>query len=175
MTRTRNAVDFLHKFRAIRAQYEKLFGPHIAKIRQQLTESCREPCPEIDQSLEAHIRQYVVNAFLSSLNWRMGVCPTEGLPNLVPETPITSLTSSKRSRTRFLDYLGLDAEENNLPLMIVETKRPSSELPGLESGEKPASTLPEIVERGLAGELLTREWSKWLADLRDYVSLSTQI
>ena len=88
--------------------------------------------------------------------------PEDGLPSLVPEAPVRS---QHRGTIRFLDYLGIEAETEN-PLLIVETKRPSAELP---STLKPAATYSEVICRGLAGEPLSGEWNKWLLDLIDYL------
>ena len=76
--------------------------------------------------LEAHAREFMVNSVLEALNWRMSIAGDEYLPNLVPEAPLQSVG---RDTTRFLDYLGLERETDR-PLLIVESKRPSSKLPG---------------------------------------------
>lgn len=160
VSRIINSYDFLIKFRGIRRSYQKKFGPLVSRVREYYTEKPEEEL--VDQSLEAHIRVYIVNSFLSALNWRLDEGPENGLPNLVPEVPILS---KERGSIRFLDYLGLE-RTNHDPLMIVETKRPSSQLPHTN---KPASVYSEIVSRGLAGEALNGEWNKWLQDIRDYV------
>lgn len=103
-----------------------------------------------------------MNAFLAALNWRFDQTPDNGLPNLVPESPVRS---QQRGTIRFLDYLGLERQTDN-PLLIVETKRPSAELP---STLEPAATYSEIVSRGLAGASLSGQWNQWLKDLSDYV------
>jgi hypothetical protein len=121
----------------------------------------------LDESLEGHARAYIVNGLLAALNWRLDARPEDGLPNLVPEAPVRSHATAT---IRFFDYLGLEKGTNN-PLLIVETKRPSAELPRAQS---PAATYSEIVSRGLAGEKLKGEWSAWLDDLRDYVRSASQ-
>jgi hypothetical protein len=86
---------------------------------------------------------------------------------LVPEAPIKS---EERGTTRFLDYFGLERQTND-PLLVVETKRPKSQLPRLaaQSDDHLSSTIPEIISRGLAGEAVMGEWREWLATLQDYV------
>lgn len=168
MTGPRNANEFRTEFRRLRKKYEKDYGPLLQRIRAKYARDSLTIRRHIDQSLELHIREYVINALLSALHWRMNVDVTDGLPNLVPEVPVDKADEGK---TRFLDYLGVEVSDDCRPLMIVEAKRPSSGLPGLVSDEKPASTYSEIVERGLAGEALRGEWPKWLKALRDYVSL----
>jgi hypothetical protein len=165
VSRVRNADEFLLRFRKIRDDYERLFGPRTAEIRKKYTESPIEKL--VDGSLEAHSRTYIVNALLAALNWRLDTSPEYGLPNLVPEAPVSSL---EKGTIRFLDYLGLERETNS-PLLIVETKRPSSPLPELARlSDSPLSpSRAEVVSRGLAGEPLVREWSGWLTTLKDYV------
>jgi hypothetical protein len=100
---------------------------------------------------------------MAALNWRLDTSPEDGLPNLVPEAPVESV---ERGTIRFLDYLGLERETND-PLLIVETKRRSSPLPQLV--KQPADTYEEVVSRGLTGEPLMGQWSKWLTAVGDYV------
>lgn len=160
MTRVRNANEFLLRLRRISEDYERLFAPCIAQIREKYAGKPEEDL--LDYSLEVHAREYIVNSLLAALNWRLDARPEEGLPNLVPEVPVRS---SERGTLRSLDYLGLERKTDN-PLLIVETKRPSAELP---QAWRPAATYSEIVMMGLAGEHLKGEWSRWLDDLRDYV------
>jgi hypothetical protein len=160
VNRVRNADEFLLRCRRIREQYDNLFAPHIAEVRKKY--AGREEEGLVNHNLEAHARAHNVNAFLAALNWRLDARPEEGLPNLIPEAPIRS---EERRSIRFLDYLGLE-RQTNAPLLIVETKRPSAQLP---STSEPAATYSEVLSRGLAGESLNGEWNKWLRDLRDYV------
>ena len=164
MSRVRNATDFLLKFREIRERYEGLFRHRIAEIRTTYANNRSErPPPAVDESLEAHSRVYLVNALLAALNWRLDQAPEQDLPNLVPEVPVES---SQQGTTRFLDYLGFERETYN-PLLVVETKRPSSLLPRLVNNNSASSE--EIVSRGLSGERLIGDWSEWLSTLSDYV------
>ena len=160
MSRVRNADEFLKRFRNIRSDYECRFAPIIAKVRAKYAEEPKRHL--IDQSLEAHTREYFVNAFLAAVNWRLDQNPWDGLPNLVPEAPVRSQQSGN---IRFLDYLGLERQTEK-PLLIVESKRARAELP---SALKPAATYSEVVHLGLSGEVLSEEWNKWLKDLTDYV------
>jgi hypothetical protein len=170
VSRVRNADEFRQQFRQICDDYEQLFRPRIVEVRTKYAKSPTGGPPSfVDESLEAHVRVYVVNALLAALNWRLDTKPEGGLPHLVPEAPVESL---EKGSTRFLDYLGLERQTNKL-LLVVETKRPSSPLPQLV--DFPASSFPEILCQGLTGKPLMSEWSKWLATLRDYVrSLHTK-
>jgi hypothetical protein len=170
VTRIPNADRFLLEFRKICGKYEQRFGPHVADVRKNYTDSPQAKHPSVDESLEAHIKAYLINALLLALNWRLDLSPETGLPNLVPEAPIQSLA---RQTIRFLDYLGLERDTDD-PLLVVETKRPSSPLPGLielsDNSLHPLSlTYPEIISRGLADTPLTGDWSQWLPTLKDYV------
>lgn len=185
MSRVRNADDFLLQFRKACDDYNRLFGPHVAKVRAEYAKNpVGKPPPSVDESLEAHIRVYVVNALLAALNWRLDAKSEDDLPNLMPEVPIES---EEKGTTRFLDYLGLERQTNN-PLLIVETKRPSSPLPqpamppdylpspsssfpqpAMLPHYSPPPSIPAIISQGLAGNPLMGPWSQWLATLRDYV------
>lgn len=145
MSRVRNSYEFLRRLRGISGAYDQLFRPRIDKIRNQFS---RTPLgavpPDVDESLEAHSRAYFVNGFLAALNWRLDVTPEDGLPNLIPEAPVSS---SETGRRRFLDYLGFERGTTR-PLLVVETKRPSAPLPRLAmpasapSSRSPTSTGP---------------------------------
>lgn len=169
MTRIRNADEFLIKFRETKAKYAHIYFPLIEEVRRQYTQKGSSPPSSIDESLEAHGRAYVINAMLEALNWRLDTSPEDGLPNLIPESPIRSV---QRGTTRFLDYLGLERQVDR-PLLIVETKRLSARLPQLAKAvDRPPYA--EIISRGLSGARLTEEWNKWLSDLADYASSVTQ-
>lgn len=104
---------------------------------------------------------------MNALNWRLDLTPDEGLPNLIPESPVTSL---ERGSVRFLDYFGAEGEDYQ-PLLIVETKRPNSNLPKRKKDlVKFAEETPsELISAGLGGEDLGSTWDEWLKTLRDYV------
>ena len=165
MTRVCNATDFLQRFREIQNDYEKIFKKKLTEIRKRFAGTPEEIL--IDQTLEAHSREYLVDALLAALNWRLDKGPAQRSPNLFPEVPVRS---EKTKNIRFLDYLGTNRESDK-PLMIVETKRSKY---GLPRGNRTASTFSEIFSIGLAGEkLIGGDWNKWIEDLRDYV-LSVQ-
>ena len=168
MSRVRNANEFLDRLRKARGDYDSYFREQIENIRETYS---RNPTgklpPHVDQVLEAHVREYFVNAFLSALNWRLEKSPGEALPNLIPESPVDS---SYRGTTRFLDYLGIDTgRQGGGPLLIVETKRPRSPLPKRQEGGGSDDSLATVVHAGLCGESLGAEWEEWIATLRDYV------
>lgn len=165
MSRVRNAIEFLRKFRSIQNDYQKLFAPLIKSVRLEYAGTSSKYA---DDSLEHHVRAYVVNAVLSALNWRLDRNPQDDLPNIVPEA---SVLSQQTGRFRRLDYLGLE-KDTKAPLLIVETKRPSAKLPDPTTlTHSPTATLthPEIIVRGLQGQHLGSEWNKWLRDIKDYV------
>ncbi|HVQ39352.1 MAG TPA: hypothetical protein VMS31_17565 [Pyrinomonadaceae bacterium] len=173
MSRVRNAEDFLQEYRRIRFQYDDLYLPRIEAIRASYSDNpAGSTPPSVDNALEAHLREYVVNAFLRSLNWRMDVSVEDGLPNLIPEVPIAS---SSDETTKFLDYLGTERGGSD-PLLIVESKRPRSPLPKRKaaSGKSSATAMADeslgsIISAGLGGTELTGDWNEWLDTLRDYV------
>lgn len=122
MSRVRNADAFLARVRAIRDNYVAVFQPRLTDIRATYARAPLAAArPLVDESLEAHLREYFVNQLLAALNWRLNVSPEEGLFNSVPEAPLVD----RVGHIRFLDYLGVEAAREN-PLLLVETKRPSS-------------------------------------------------
>ena len=176
MNRVRTVDDFVLRLRRIGGDYRNDFGPLIARVRHELAGKDDEILTAADAALEFHARQYVVNSLLAALNWRMNLTADEGLPNLLPEVPVTS---SETGRILFLDYFGREITTSE-PLLIVETKRPSSGLPRIAD---PAELVPgryatqeelrrylaRVVSRGLQGEQLREDWSDWLSKLREYV------
>jgi len=170
VSRVRNATEFLSRLRRTRANYEDRYRTVIADVRAQYAnDPSRTIEPEIDESLEHHSRQYFINGFLNALNWRLEITPAAGLPDLIPEAPIRSLN---RRSIRFLDYLGADRETRR-PLLVVETKRPSSQLPRRSS--RTTSTKAAISEI-LCSRLVDNDpadlgidWNEWLDTLKDYV------
>ena len=160
MSRVRNATEFLLKFRSIQNDYLKLFASHIERVRLEYTGTPSQS--NVDIILEHHVREYVVNAVLDALNWRMDQNLKDDLPNLIPEA---SVRSQQTGTIRRLDYLGLE-KDTDKPLLIVETKRPSAKLPYLHG----AFNHSEVIVRGLKGQDLGSEWNRWLADVKDYVS-----
>src|SRR5262245_20873479 len=91
LRRVPSACELLRRFRKACDDYNRLFEPRIAKVRAEYAKNpVGKPPPSVDESLEAHIRVYVVNALLAALNWRLDAKPEDGLPNLIPEAPIAS-------------------------------------------------------------------------------------
>ena len=165
MRRVRNANDFRIQFREIAERYQYFFRETIEQIKSTYSQTPLGKIPSsIDESLEAHIRFYLVNSLLAALNWRLDTNPEDGLPNLVPEVPVHD---AERGTTRFLDYLGLE-RQTNAPLLVVETKRPSSKLPRLDEKER-SDTPEEIISQGLKGTFLPGGWTHWIVTLKDYV------
>lgn len=162
MSRVRNATEFLRRIRYARQDYLSIYQGQIDEIRARHTENpLRQVQRDVDELLEAHVRIYFVNSFLNALNWRLERSPQDGLPNLMPEAPIAS---SGEGTIRFLDYLGTESG-GGIPLMTVETKRPSSRLPRGQT----SVAIAAAVCKGLAGASLGKEWNEWLGTLRDYV------
>jgi hypothetical protein len=173
VTRVRNAGQFQIQCRAAHRDYENRYGPLIAEVRAKYSNNpIEQVIPAVEELLEAHGRAYLINALLNALNWRLNCTPEQGLPNLVPEAPVTSI---HRGTTRFLDYLGLERDTLK-PLLIVEAKRPGSLLPQrkmpVPKDAKYANLVdevPYVVCDGLEGVELVGEWNEWLDTLRDYV------
>lgn len=63
MSRVRNAIEFLRKFRSIQNDYKKLFAPRIENIRLKYAGTTFES--DLKTILEHHIREFVVNAVLA--------------------------------------------------------------------------------------------------------------
>jgi hypothetical protein len=156
----KNANEFFVKLQGIRNRYHSLFGPRLAQLRSRYTNAEWDAA---QQELEFHRRCYIINDLLALLNWRLDELPHSGLPNLIPEQPVTSIDTS---RTRFLDYLGFERETER-PLLIVEAKRtlntPTLTTPS-EVGTHSTDPVKALV-RGLRGEQLTGQWSDWLKTL----------
>jgi hypothetical protein len=172
VSRIRNATQFKTQFLAAWANYETRYKPQIDRIRAKYV---HEPSglvqPDVDESLEAHGRLYLIDALLAALNWKLDSAPGEEPPILVPEAPVSSL---ERGTRRFFDYLGLESDTLR-PLLIVEAKRPRSSLPQkVDSVSEPEHDLsihilPFTICEGIAGARLIDEWNEWLTTLGDYV------
>jgi len=184
MNRVRNANQFSLEFRKTIDRYQEIFKPQIARLREEYATFPEEE-GLVDESLEIHIRSYVINALLAALNWRIDTSPENDLPNLVPEAPVRSVS---RGTIRFLDYLGIERQTDK-PLLVIEVKRPSSNLPqdadrsrkmvksiqkkmkfeGIDVISRRSNLLADLISSGLKGNALTGEWGSWLDDLRDYI------
>jgi hypothetical protein len=165
----------LQAFRRLRARYEDILAPLVAKARDEYTRTTGvSSTSAIERNLEAHVRVYLINAFLEALNWRFDESAYGAEPRILPEAVIQSFLTGRR---RYLDYLGFEAE-TLAPLLIVETKAPRATLPRrvVPTDAKPKSIEEqrEIVANdivyGLGGGALIGEWSEWLTTLKDYVN-----
>ncbi len=166
MSRIPNADAFKQRYREILQQYQTVYEDYLSRIRSKYAAlPGGKPPPSVSDHLEHHHRVYIVNALLAALNWRLEVPPSAGLPELTPEAPLRSLD---RGTIRFLDYLGVERETVK-PLLIVETKRLSADLPLID---RPGLRYSDVISGGLAGDKLSGQWNKWLRDLKDYVRSS---
>jgi len=168
LSRVGNATEFSNRLYRVRDDYERVYRLQIEEVRARYVGNpTGEAPPEINELLEAHERHYFINGFLNALNWRLDLTPDEGLPNLIPESPVASL---ERGTIRFLDYFGTEVDDYQ-PLLIVEAKRPNSNLPkrknDLVKFEK--ETPSELISAGLGGEDLGATWDEWLKTHKDYV------
>jgi hypothetical protein len=180
LVRTPN--DFLSTLREIYNNYARVFRRELSELEARYDAASEHAKLEIRSVREAHIRCYLVNGLLAALNWRQDLSPELGLPNLVPEVAVRS---EEVERRRFLDYLGFEWSTQR-PLVVVETKRPGSDLPSITKPAGPGqwSTLQpdvdptpqevrrasaRIIARGLSGDLLSGPWPEWLDTLRDYI------
>lgn len=169
MKRVRNSDNFSTRICSIHDEYNYTYQPRIEAIRKQYAVEPEliklEKEKLLDNSLEHHTRQYVVDHFLKALNWHFET----DLPNLVAEAPVYSIGEKT---TRFLDYLGVDKHRQK-SLLIVETKRPNSKLPlpkGNRTGKPPrGESYESLISSSLSdNNQLTEEWQDWLKTLRDY-------
>ncbi len=172
MSRVRHAGEFLDRCRQARQRYQEIHKPQIEKIRKDFARGNKAADSQsFDESLEIHIREYVVNHLLHALNWTPDCSNTGGLPNLIPESPVASISEGT---TRFLDYFGIE-QETGAPLLIVETKRPDSPPPKKKGSRANLDfiagrdQITSIIVAGLNGEELMGEWNEWLQTLKDYV------
>jgi len=165
MNRVLNAIQFKERLRSAEARYTANFQKEIERVRCKYAGNPPGIVPpEIDRSLEYHRCEYLINDFLCALNWRLGLSPKDGLPNLVPQSPIRS---ASRDTIRFLDYFGIERSDTDgdKPLMIVEAKSGKSKLPPIVHNEG----VSHLISRGLSGDKIGCEWDEWLNTLRDYV------
>lgn len=185
MSRVRNATEFRKRYDDVLSDYTHRYKPMLDKKRKQYVSQKEDQDPifvsaEIakhDEVSEWQTRKYFIDGLLLALNWTLDWSLQDGLPNLVPELAVVS---SERGTRRFLDYLGLDRDDDK-PLLVVEAKRANAKLP--RRREPVVQDLREyssdesrfIISEGLQGKPLIGEWNAWLDSLRDYVrSLNEQ-
>jgi hypothetical protein len=169
VTRVRDATEFSIQLRRAREDYERIYRPRVEEVRAQFASNdSGQESPDVDDALEAHVRQYLINALLNALNWRLDRRPDQGLETItIPEAPIKP---SGTGNTRFLDYLGTDGSEGRA-LLVVETKRPNSSLLSRirKYNRYADETLPQLIAAALEGKAdVGKEWQEWLETLRDY-------
>jgi len=157
-----NAVDFRNRFQIAIGEYEEKV---LLRLRE--LQAAMDPVHggnPVDEELEAHIRTYVIDPLLSSLNWTTD-------ENLTIEALVRSEDTGNRRR---LDYLG--TESNTVrPLLVVEAKRPSAPRP--EANRNHDRSRPEILANALTRlkenpgkDLdLTKSWDEWIRTLHDYI------
>jgi hypothetical protein len=159
--RTRNAEEFLERYRQIRQSYEAGPVPRLAALREMYVGE-----GEVGEStlLEAHVRHHLVDPTLEALNWPLALNSSPERSDVAVEMPVRS---DERGTVRFLDYFGVDRHSER-PLLIVETKRPDDPQPELVRRGRRVNGA-EAIARGLAGESMRGGWDEWLGTLRDYV------
>jgi hypothetical protein len=171
VSRVRNAIDFQKKYFEALGNYLNVHRPRVDAARTNYKKNLKNDSSFADSLLEAQLRQLLIDPVLKALNWRLDVENDNESPNLIPEAQIQS---SEVNTTKFLDYLGLNRKGK--PLLIVETKRPSSLLPkrvkisGTDNVYLPSrESISTIICAGLKGKKLTGDWNEWLETLRVYV------
>lgn len=159
--RTRNAEEFLERYRTIRRKYESGPVPRLADLRRIYAGGAHVGEAAL---LEAHVRRHLVDKVLRALNWPISLDADVERPDLAVEVPVRS---RMRGTVRFLDYFGLDRGTGR-PLLVAETKRPDDPWPELAVGGRTIEGA-EAIARGLSGEQVRGGWNEWLETLRDYV------
>jgi len=177
---TRNATDFEKRFRRVRDDYQREYGPALAALsdlKQQTASASsaeiqEEELKRIEQArikrevLEYQIRLWVIDGLLYSLNWiQNSTWNAKPTPvNMLPEMTVKSLQGTKRR----MDYFGYESSTYR-PLLIVEAKRPSDKLPTPLGGAE-AESVSSLIVKSLRGRAkLPWDWPDWLDSLRDYV------
>ena len=106
--------------------------------------------------------------FVSVLEWKFLIKQREHIGCMF--TPDTEeVVASLNERILAAEHR---LRKTGTPLLIVETKRPSAELPDapwLRKGRLKGS-LAELLADGLRGGPLPEKWQGWIDDLKDYVS-----
>ena len=176
---TRNATEFEKRFRRVRDDYQREYGPALAALSdlkpQTANASSKETQKELERIeqeqfkravLEYQIRLWVIDGLLYSLNWIQNSTWNEKPTpvNMLPEMTVKSLQGTKRR----MDYFGYETSTYR-PLLIVEAKRPSDILP-IPPGGVEAESISSLIVKSLRRRIkLPREWPDWLDSLKDYV------
>jgi hypothetical protein len=178
---TRNATDFEKKFREICDQYRYTYTREIQALlkpsKNAVFVSKEDELREAHERqityevLEYQIRVWVVDGFLRSLNWIQS-SSWNSRPQFVNMAPELTVTSGKGTKRR-MDYFGYESDTRR-PLLIVEAKRPSDELPNVNGKarltldptktssdvtEITRNTIANLIAKGLRNKTkLPREW-----------------
>jgi len=163
VNRIRNATEGLQLFRNELRKFSEYYKPKIEQIRRKYSENpLNQAPPQLDDLLEAHVRKYLIDRLLISLNWDIVLEDDPEATNLVPEASIVSV---EHGTTRYLDYFGME-QRSGQALLIVESKRPGSPLPILKNKplRKSASLstldVAEAILAGLQGGELLYKWGE---------------
>lgn len=166
-----NEVDFSNQFRKACADYEQEIRDQLRAVFNAMDPAVRDNTSR-DENLEEHIRTYVIDPLLESLNWRVG-------KNTIVEAFVRDRETHRRRR---LDYLGFECNTTR-PLLIVEAKRPDAPFLDVKRSAEPGrnylyndlllQALHHLKDPGVQRPPLLDDWFEWLTDVRDYC-LSTQ-
>jgi len=124
---------------------------------------------------EAITRRYLIDPLLGALGWTATAIET-----MMVEAPV----QRPGQHRRFMDYHGYEVETGD-PLLLVEAKRLSAELPRprLGRGEQPPNkTLPQLIAEainvykspieksgGIGNVMLIGDWPQWIDDISGYL------
>ena len=137
-----NSNEFRREFQKVLDWYDSRIRPMLENHRHRYNDKGIQFGEQEEKDLEYHVRAYVIDGLLATLNWTI-------LPNidvsgailtasdvggaLVIEAPMRN----RSNRSLRLDYLGLETR-NEAPLLAIETKRPGDLLPmDSISGQRP--------------------------------------
>jgi len=160
--RISNHVDFAKRYSECLEVWRKHTAAFLVDVRNSVV--ARRPdateadwADEYKSLLEAHVRVFVVDGFLRSLQWNMGV-------EVFPEVG-GAITADRRF---YIDYLGV-SRASNTPIMLVEAKRESVALPGIRRSaiDERQGVLNALVDI-LGGKEVAGQWGEIIEQLRGY-------
>jgi hypothetical protein len=149
-----SATEFRRQFQAIRDSYKR-YSEILAEARKVFLDPKRS-----NEALEAHVRVFFIDRFLSALRWNSIPVADMALPNMVPEAQV----DPEIGKRRFLDYFGYERDVAR-PLLVFEAKKPDERGPVKIGGSSDPSNLAKWLEDGTA----PHPWKEWLASLQLYV------
>ncbi len=129
-----------------------------------------------DVGIEAHACTYLIPEVLRAFNWTVDTFSDDQRElQVLRESPLRSKGTKGRDSVKWLDFLGLDHQEHR-PLLVIEAKHPSAELPvtsaGGKSGPFDRAAVAAKVISGLQGSKTDGDWTGWLKKAReDYFPL----